>query len=561
MLLTAAIAGGLPGALALYTYTTNISTRVDRAQDEKESRRLFHFGRDHVQRAELFARGATLTFERDEDGRFQITAPFTWPADVQAIEQALSHMSVLRFRDLPNAEATYADLKAAGLDTPIASLKVSTTKGDFAAYFGPRNTLVDGYPVTDQTRRRVGLTETVAVDAIDRDATAFRERRVFPVSPNEIAEVAIVRPDGTVHLRQRGNDNVWMLAPATEHAEVADPDRVNTLLVALTERLRVDAFLEDSVASSSSSSSSPEATPSIFAAKPPAAAKLYAPVFGLEITRRNGRHFRAWLGLEHPRAETAKAREKDTAGTDRRARFGAGEHAHAHAHGRGRERTDDRSGDAPKAYVLYLENTGSRLRVPGFIRDEVDRPEAYFEDRTLCRFDPNQVARIEFDVPLGSIVVERAQDDSSNASSASEASGTLEWRMTSPRTAPVKVWKIDSILRTYARLNAIRFYREAPSLPELRDWRLVPPERSVRFFSASGESLVSLSIGSLESENARFVILADTTRVALVSESKIEILPDTPKALIDDDTPGGPTPGEPTPGRPTPGNSSRGDVR
>ncbi|MBK8011591.1 MAG: DUF4340 domain-containing protein [Deltaproteobacteria bacterium] len=499
MLLTALFAGGVPGALAIYTYTTNISTRVERAHEEKESRRLFHFGRDHVQRAELFARGATLTFERETDGSFRITAPFTWPADSRAIEQALSHLSVLRLRETPTTDATPADLEAAGLDKPIASLKVSTTKGDFAAYFGPRNALVDAYPVTDQTRQRIGLAETPVVDAIDRDANAFRERRVFPISADEIAEVAIVRPEGSVRI-QRGNDDVWMLASA-KGPEVADPDRVSSLLVALTERLRVEAFLADNISPPSASSPSPAGSsggsprarslvappsehPAAHSAEPPAKAELSPPIFEIEIvTRRHHHppetdHYHAWLGLD--------------ASTD--------------------------------TNIMYLENTGSRLRVPAFIREALDRSEAYFEDRTLCSFEPNAVARIEFDVPLGTLAIERTEDSSG-------------WRMTAPREAPVKVWKVDSILRTYSRLKAVRFHGPAASSTQLRDWHLVPPARSVRFFGASGENLANLSIGNREDEDTRFALLDGTSRVALIAEAKIAILPDTPASLIDDESP------------------------
>ena len=344
------LAGG--GGAALWTLG-EVKTPEERHRKASEEARLFHFGRDHVLGGELFAPSATVAFSRDPAGGWRITAPVSWPADATAIDAMLDRMAGLRLDLVVTEDATAEELRTTGLERPRVRLDVQLKDGPRHLAVGTKNALQDMYPVTDASKKKIGLTEPGFYWSLDRPLSDFREERLFAVPEEDVERLTVRGPSGEVLYTLTRAEAGWTVAGPGAAPEVADAGTISMLLVRITKHLKAKDFLTDAF------------DPAAMAAR-----------FGLD---------RPTLTLE-----------LETAGGRRVGRFGLAKQEHV----------------AALTPVVHLEGTQTVAQIEGTFQEELTKVPADFRDRTISRYAPEAVKKVALymgnDNP---IIMEKRGDD------------------------------------------------------------------------------------------------------------------------------------------------------
>lgn len=238
-LLTASVLVALGGGGALYAWMKELRNAQGKKQEESEAKRLFHFGRDHVAKGRIFARGSTIAFARDEEWEWKIVAPIDTPADPTAIEAALDRMAAMSVEPVDGELHTYE------LDRPQAWMEVSLDSGEtLKLIIGPKNQMTEQRFVTDGTTRRVYLADSAFGWSVDRALEAFREHRVLPVAPEKVIGVASTSPRGPEWKLEKTAQG-WTVTDGKTPPIGADEGEVHLIVIGLTKRLRVEHYLSE----------------------------------------------------------------------------------------------------------------------------------------------------------------------------------------------------------------------------------------------------------------------------------------------------------------------------
>ena len=245
--MTAAALVVVGGGAGLYTLQQKVKTPEVRLRELRESQRLFKFGRIDVKKGHLQSTTATVTFERNDRGRFLLTAPVAWTANQDAFNSMLDHMAGLAMERVLTEDATPEELERAGLVRPPVTLTVDLRDGrTLTLHIGPKNKLVDRYPVTDVNKKRIALIEPTGYWNYARPLEEYRTKQVFDVDPDDVTELQITDADGQRRLALMRQDTGWQLLGPSGPAEPADDNYVSLFMVRLTKHLDADHYVTDS---------------------------------------------------------------------------------------------------------------------------------------------------------------------------------------------------------------------------------------------------------------------------------------------------------------------------
>ncbi len=244
--LNALIVVGLGGGTAAYLYFGTFKNKAAEEKKERDQARLFHFGRAHVQTAVLKAGKKELHFVQKADG-FYLTKPVSWRADDEAMQAMLDRMAIMKLDPEITKEATTEELENYGLDSSVISLQVSLKDGkSHTLHVGKKNPLVNKYPVTDQDKKRLGLTHAEFYWAFDRNLESFRDKRPLGIPMDSLAQVELFKGKERYLNLQRDEKKGWKIAGPGQKLVPADAGRAHLLAVAFAKRLRSESFLDDS---------------------------------------------------------------------------------------------------------------------------------------------------------------------------------------------------------------------------------------------------------------------------------------------------------------------------
>lgn len=339
-LLFAVLLAGGGGAAALYTLKTKVKTPDERFKEEREAQRYFHFGRIHVETGRLTTKTATFTFTRVPHYGWQITDPVVWPAEDKAIDAILDRTAGIGADTVVTEDATPEDLARTGLDTPAATIRVTLKEGaEHTLHVGPKNKMVDKFPVTDAAKKRIGLSSAQFMWALDRDLFEYRDKRLFPFDPKAVTALE-VREGDDVHLVLAKDADRWSVGgEGIEDSIRGDASSIAFLLTALTKRGKVERFVDDAV----------------------------------------GPEDLAKYGLDRP-AHTVTMRTKD--GASRTAHF-------AHV--------EETSADEATTMV-FVEGGTTVAALRTGVAQALEAPAVHYRDRTLSRFSPSAVRKLRIEM-------------------------------------------------------------------------------------------------------------------------------------------------------------------
>ena len=213
---------------------------------EKESKRLTLLPVRDADRIELTTAKGTFVFQKPKNGEWQISKPVETGADGATVGQLLSEVQfVERMQKLPKEAATEANLQTFGLGQPSRTLKVATPEGELSLEIGRETPIPGGiYARVKQPRagEQVLVLQNQLAEAMDKDLTAWREKRVFPLVVPEVTELWMRQ--GVVEVEiQKTPEGAWVIRKPVEAP--ADPATVNSVLGEISA-LRAADFVTDS---------------------------------------------------------------------------------------------------------------------------------------------------------------------------------------------------------------------------------------------------------------------------------------------------------------------------
>lgn len=351
-MLTAAVLLAAGVGFGLYTLKTKVRTPEERFLEDRESKRLFRFGRIDVVRGTLKAKSATIAFEREDDGGWRLTEPVNWPADDEAIDAALDRMAAIIMEPVTVEDATDADRAREGLVRPHVSLHV-VLKGDIehTLNVGRRNKLEDKYPITDAAKSRIGLSDSAFYWAMDRTFDELRSKRLVDLVEDDVVRMSVFDGDGALHYRLEKDGEGWTTEGADQPKIVADSGDVLLARVRLVRRLSAASFATDDYDPSN--------------AEQKKKLGFDAPKFRIEIEAKDG----AKVGLvmtEDPKREGQ--------------------------------------------YLMHVEGTGTVAEVAGSLVELLEKSAVQFRDRTFYKVDKKDIASVRFELGASKFEATRTGD-------------------------------------------------------------------------------------------------------------------------------------------------------
>ncbi len=332
-----------------YTLQTKVKTPEERFLADRESKRLFRFGRVDVKRGSLQAKNATVTFERDGAG-WNITKPIAWPADDEAIDAALDRMASIIMEPVTTENATAEDVEREGLDKPTVTMTVELADGvEYTLHVGRRNRLTDKYPITAGDKKRIGLSDSAFYWAMDRPFDELRDKHLVHIPEDDVTGITVFAPDGGVRYRLEKDGEGWTTEGDGQPKIEADPGDVLLARVRIVKRLTAATFLTDT-----------------YDAAQQAEYGLDAPKARIEVTSKDGATTKL-VFAEHPKQE--------------------GQH------------------------LIHVEGTGTVAEVAGSLEELLEKTAVQFRDRTFYSVDRRAVQTVQFEQGTAKFVVKRKGDD------------------------------------------------------------------------------------------------------------------------------------------------------
>ena len=151
----------------------------------RESRRLTDLPLRDATRVELTGPKGNFVFEKKGEGDWRIEKPLPTQADSAVVGKLLSDVQFMeRLQTMPRNRINDGMIQTFGLGQPTRTLSVRTKEGDLKLAVG-RETPVSG-GVYSRIRSGRGEEEVAVVekhlgDVLDRDLSAWREKRVLPL--------------------------------------------------------------------------------------------------------------------------------------------------------------------------------------------------------------------------------------------------------------------------------------------------------------------------------------------------------------------------------------------
>jgi len=213
---------------------------------ERESKRMTTLPVRDADRLELTTAKGNFSFRKPKDGVWQLFQPVETGADETTVGQLLSEVQfVERMQTLPKAARTEANLQTFGLGQPSRTLIVNTPEGELSVEIG-RETPIPGGIYARVKQPRAGeellVVQNQLAEAMDKDLTAWREKRVFPLVIPEAQELRMRQGAVEVEI-QKTPEGAWVIRKPVEAP--ADPATVHSVLGEISA-LRAADFVADS---------------------------------------------------------------------------------------------------------------------------------------------------------------------------------------------------------------------------------------------------------------------------------------------------------------------------
>jgi hypothetical protein len=213
---------------------------------ERESKRMTLLPVRDADRIELKTAKGTFSFRKPKDGEWQLLQPVATGADAATVGQLLSEVQFVEtLQVFPMEAKTDANLQNFGLGQPTRTLTIGTPEGELAVEIGRETPIPGGVYVRARqpgSRERLLVVQNQLAQMMDKDLSAWREKRMFPLVVPEVTELWMRQ--GTLEVEvQKSEEGNWGIRKPIEAP--ADPSAMHSVLGEISALRAVD-FVADS---------------------------------------------------------------------------------------------------------------------------------------------------------------------------------------------------------------------------------------------------------------------------------------------------------------------------
>ncbi|MBX2812894.1 MAG: DUF4340 domain-containing protein [Myxococcales bacterium] len=527
-LCSAALLAGLGGGSVAWLYTQKLSQRQATYDREQNSKRLFRFLPEQVISGTLYTQSATISFVRTEHPQhpFRLTRPVDELAHTETIENLILQTVALKMEKTLTEAATDHDLTSWGLDPPRTRLKlILSDENHHELLIGPKNALVDQYPVTDGHRTHVGLAFGSFQEAFSRELNEFRSRQLIDIPLDSLATVTVSHRENTPFRWEKTSASPDWTLHWTPEISSAD----TTLLPPHSASLTQTGTHAKSVTSSASTAATqPRITEVTRSSLGPQDAPMPFPIGVSRKDLGSAARVETFIKTFTERAPITRFVTDTYSSTTTEDRYGlhnptwtltwTSSSGHTIRMFAGQPTPDSQQGLSP--WFARKEHSSSVYELASFVAYEFEHPPRYYLDRKIMRFNPQEVTHL--DVYLegeGEHSLQRNSKDSS-------------WAESEQHDLRLKTWRIDAIVRTFSTMDGDLILDDQAPPKKLKEWSLTPPMRRLAFRSKD-ELVGQIHIGKNWNDHYVICRIPNTSQVMLLATAKLRVVPPSFDILID----------------------------
>lgn len=174
--------------LGSYVYFEEFKGEEARQQQADAEKQLFKVKLEDVQSLDIQNSHGTFAFNRT-NGKWRLSQPADYEADVRAVEDAIFGLDALRFEKVVDEAAS--DLTPFGLATPAFKMTARTAAGELTLLLGDEAPFGAGRYMLKGGEQKVYLSSYPLRDRIDKDLLGWRERKLLSFTLSDVQSLTL----------------------------------------------------------------------------------------------------------------------------------------------------------------------------------------------------------------------------------------------------------------------------------------------------------------------------------------------------------------------------------
>jgi len=205
---------------------------------DDSSEKLVSFEPDEVQKIEFQAQDTKISFQKNQDSEWLMTAPLKAETDSMEVDNLLSDFSGLNFSRIVDAEPD--DLKKYGLPGREVSFIFKDGAEPVVIQIGMENPLDNTFFAKRADENKIVLIPSTFKNLFEKTVFDFRKKDIFHFETDDVSKLQVKAKNGMWEA-QKIEDEWWLQKPV--HA-LAKNSNINTLLSKLSD-LKAGKFAEE----------------------------------------------------------------------------------------------------------------------------------------------------------------------------------------------------------------------------------------------------------------------------------------------------------------------------
>ncbi|NBS06644.1 MAG: DUF4340 domain-containing protein [Verrucomicrobia bacterium] len=210
----------------------------------KEARRITDLPVRDADRIELKGPKGDFAFRKKGEGAWDLEKPIQGAADGTTVGRLLSEVQFVEsLQTLPPGKKEGALLQSFGLGQPTRTLVIRTKEGELRVETGRDTPIPGGVYARIQSAgqgERIAVVQNQLAEAMDKDLTEWREKRVMPLPVSDVQELLLHQ--GTLEVEVKKKEGKWSILKPVEAP--ADPTAVEGVLGEISA-LKATRFISD----------------------------------------------------------------------------------------------------------------------------------------------------------------------------------------------------------------------------------------------------------------------------------------------------------------------------
>ena len=228
----------------VFLISASQETSLNRTTFDLREKAILKFDREKVDGIDVTAGGKTMAVAKD-GADWKITKPVQTRADFGSVEGLVGRLGSVQMKSIVTENATPADLKKYGLDTPEATVNLHAGSARATLLMGGKAADNTVY-ARDASKPSVVTVESALLDDLKKSADDYRRKDIFEFRPFNANRVEMARNGQTVVLeRVKGTGgnapDTWKRVSPT--AADVDREKSDSLLSKLSN-IRAASFVD-----------------------------------------------------------------------------------------------------------------------------------------------------------------------------------------------------------------------------------------------------------------------------------------------------------------------------